>query len=190
MVCLSIASLSGADKKDAAFRPKPASEYTNRQKGDGVLIAVEAFTGGEKVKAAFGKNSPYDHGVLPVLVVIDNTGTKTLNFAGLRVEYVASPGDRIENTPAADVPFLKAPSKPKPGVIYPIPLPRGKKNPLAAPEIQARAFSAKMLPPNDSANGFFYFQTDHRAGAQLYITGIEEAGTGKQLFYMEIPLPE
>ena len=39
-----------------------------------------------------------------------------------------------------------------------------------------------------SANGFFYFQTAHRQGARLYLTGIREAATGKELFYFEIPL--
>ena len=34
----------------------------------------------------------------------------------------------------------------------------------------------------------FYFQVHHRPNAQLYITGLREAGTGNELFYYEIPL--
>ena len=35
-----------------------------------------------------------------------------------------------------------------------------------------------------------YFQVEHRSGAILYVTGIEEAGSGKDLFYFELPLDE
>ena len=63
-----------------------------------------------------------------------------------------------------------------------------KKNPLAAWEIEGRAFAAKMLPSGQSASGFFYFQTGHRSGSTLYVTGIREASTGKELFYFEVPL--
>ena len=44
-----------------------------------------------------------------------------------------------------------------------------------------------MLPPGQSASGFFYFQSPHRPGSVLYITGIREAATRRELFYVEIP---
>jgi hypothetical protein len=44
-----------------------------------------------------------------------------------------------------------------------------------------------MLPPGESANGFFYFQAIHEPGAMLYITGIRNAATGQELFYFEVP---
>ena len=45
-----------------------------------------------------------------------------------------------------------------------------------------------MLPPGESANGFFYFQAIPESGATLYITGIRNAATGQELFYFELPL--
>jgi hypothetical protein len=51
-----------------------------------------------------------------------------------------------------------------------------------------RAFVAKMIPPGDSAYGFFYYQTGHRRGSQLYIRGLREAQTGNELFFFEIPM--
>jgi hypothetical protein len=45
-----------------------------------------------------------------------------------------------------------------------------------------------MLPPGESAHGFLYFQTGHTRAASLYITGITEAQTSQELFYMEVPL--
>jgi hypothetical protein len=33
-----------------------------------------------------------------------------------------------------------------------------------------------------------YFRTGHRSGSNLYVTGLREAGSGKELFFFEIPL--
>jgi hypothetical protein len=63
-----------------------------------------------------------------------------------------------------------------------------KKNPLDAWEIEGRAFTARMLPPNETANGFFYFRTFYSSGSMLYLRGVREAASGKELFYFEIPL--
>ena len=66
----------------------------------------------------------------------------------------------------------------------------GKKNPLDAWEIEGRAFAAQMLPPGQSASGFFYFQTGLQHGATIYLTGLYEAATGKEIFYFELPLQQ
>ena len=51
-----------------------------------------------------------------------------------------------------------------------------------------RAFAAKMLPPGQTASGFFYFQTGLQRGATLYLNGLSEAATGKEILYFELPL--
>src|SRR5207247_8955396 len=74
------------------------------------------------------------------------------------------------------------------------PLPTGsprvsrKKNPLAGGQIDVREFSARMLPPGEQASGFFYFQTLNRLGSKVYLTGLREAPSEKELFYFEISL--
>jgi hypothetical protein len=46
-----------------------------------------------------------------------------------------------------------------------------------------------MLAPGETASGFVYFNTDvTSAAASLYITGLQNAATGKDLYYFEIPL--
>ena len=192
---LSIAALPAADKdKDKErFAPGPASSYPARQTSGKVTIAVEAYDTEEKTRPAFGKMNPYELGVLPVLVVIENSGNQALDLKQLRVEYVSTDRQRIEATPAKDVRFLKAPQRPGPTGEsprkLPLPIPTGsKKNKLASWEIEGLAFAARMLPAGESVHGFFYFQTRHRVGSQLYLTGISEAATGKELFYFEIPM--
>jgi len=189
VLLLSIAA-SGADKEKTRFDPGPVTAYSSRQTIDKLTIAAQPFDGEERARAAFGKLNPYRHGVLPVLVVMQNDGVQTLGLDRMRVKYITLRGEDIEATPAEEVRYLHGPAKPD---VYSPPLPRlpggrRRKNPLDAWEITGRAFSARVLIPGESASGFFYFQTRHHSGSKLYLTGIREASSGKELFFFEIPL--
>ena len=183
---MSIAAALAADKEP--FKAAPASSYAHKQTNDGITVAVEAFTTPEKLKTAFGKLDPNQYGVLPVLVVFQNDTKETLRLDRLKVEYV-SPKVRVEATPSREVKFARGVQRPNvwggPGGRVLI---RGKKNPLDAWEIEGRAFSAAMLPPGQAASGFFYFQTEPQGNASIYINGLSEAKTGKELFYFDVPL--
>jgi hypothetical protein len=188
---LSITAAFAADKEPPPFKPASASSFANHQTNGQVTIGVDPYVTDDKVPTAFGKVNPYQYGVLPVLVVIQNDSDKTIKLNGIKAQYVGPSNDRIDATPARDVRFLQGPNRPN----LPDPSPAGrikglkkKKNPLDAWEIEGRAFSAAMLPPGQSASGFFYFQADVRHGSTIYLSGLTEAGTGKELFYFEIPL--
>jgi len=191
LLFLSITAGLLADKKDAPFRAEPAESYETKQTVEGLTIAVQPFDDPEEAKSAFGKLNPYEHGVLPVLVVMKNNGKGTVRFENMEVVYVAPKGRKVDSTPAQDVLYLKAGGRPK---VSNSPIPTGgsrikiPKNPLKNDVIIERSFSAKMLPPGDSAHGFFYFQTGHTRGTSIYVSGIREAQSGKELFYFEIPL--
>jgi hypothetical protein len=149
---------------------------------------VDPYNTPDKEKTAFGKLDLYQYGVLPVLVVIQNDGNEAIRVENLKVEYVGPSRNHVEATPASDVRFLQGPNRP-PVVPNPGPLPqRVKKSPLNVWEVEGRAFAAKMLPPGNSGSGFFYFQTGLQRGSSLYLSGLTEAATGKELFYFEIPL--
>jgi hypothetical protein len=190
----SIAILAGitAWTKDLPpFKVQPAASYPNKQTNDQVTVAAVPYETAEKAEAAFGKLNPNQYGILPVLVVIQNDTGKSLKLDGLKVEYIWPDRTRVEATPAKDVPYLGGPNRPK---VYSGPLPTGMprisrtKNPWKGGEIDVREFSAKMLPPGQQASGFFYFQSGNRRGAKLYLTGISEATSGKEIFYFDIPL--
>jgi hypothetical protein len=184
---LSIAAAFAADK-ETAFRPGPVASYPHRQTNGKVTIAADPYISGEKIKAAFGKLDPYVHGVLPVLLVIQNDSDQTLRIKGMQAEYVGPRGDRIPATPAADVKYAQPPGRP---TMVPTPvgvITKGKKNPLDAWEIEGRALTAEMLPAGNSASGFVYFQSGLQRGSTVYLSGIVEAATGKELLYFEIPI--
>ena len=181
--------VAAAEKE--TFQAKPVDQYANRQTTDGVTIAAETYVTDEQTKTAFGKLNPWRYNILPVLVVIRNTGKDSIRLERLHFEYELPDHSKVDATPAADVKYSKGPRQPKIGQG---PLPGGirvggSKNPLNVPEIETRAFAAKILPPGESASGFVYFETDVESqGASLYITGLQNAATGKELYYFEIAL--
>lgn len=191
LLFLSIAMGFAADKKDGPFRPEPLDSYATKMTAQGVTVAAVPYDDPEEIKKAFGKLNPYEHGVLPVLLLMKNNTDKALSLSGLETTYIAPRSRKVESTPAADVMYLNAGGKPKlrtsniptGGINIKVP-----KNPLKNDVIIERAFSAKMLPPGDTAYGFLYFQTGHTRGTSLYLSGLTEAGTGKALFFFEIPL--
>jgi hypothetical protein len=180
---MSIAAALAADK-EPAFHAPAADALPHHQTSAPLTIGVDPYISGDKVKTAFGKLVPATYGVLPVLVVIRNNGDKTIRLENLHVEYVAR-NTRVDATSARDVRYAKAPSRPN---IALGPLGHSKKNPLDAWEIEGRAFAAKMLPAGNTASGFFYFQVDLEVGATIYLSGLTEAESGKQLLYFELPL--
>jgi hypothetical protein len=187
LMILSISAAQAADK-DKKFSPPPASSLENKQTQAKVTVAAQPYVKESDVKAAFGKADLPKFGILPVLVIIQNDSEKTLRL-DLKAEYIDPAGRHIEAISPQDVVYAgKSPSRPDMNP-RPLPFPRSSgKNRLNTWEIEGRAFSTHMVPPGDSAHGFFYFNTALQSGAKLYLTGLSEAQTGKELFYFEIPL--
>src|SRR5579864_1285016 len=127
---MSIAAAFAADK-EAPFKAAPAASYTHHQTNDKVTIGVDPYFSPDKIKTAFGKVNPYQYGVLPVLVVIQNDGDQTIRLDRLKAEYVGPNGDRIDATPAKDVKYAAGGRRP---TVMPTPVGgvalKGKKSPL------------------------------------------------------------
>jgi hypothetical protein len=181
-----------ADKdKPARFAPGRAETFAGHQTLDKITIAAVPYITDEQTRTAFDKLNPNKYGVLPILVVMDNGTGKALRL-DLKAEFVTADGRHLEATPADDVVYIDGPRKP-PKIFDPNPIAvalpkREKKGPLNTWEITGHAFSAKLLPPNDSVSGFFYFQAASEPGAHIYLTGVKDAATGQDYFYYEVPL--
>ena len=189
LLFLSISACVAADK-ETPFKAAPAASYASHQTNAQITIGADPYVTLEKVKTAFGKVDPNQFGVLPVLLVIQNDSDKSIRLDRLKVEYVGGNREHVDATPARDVRYLKGPDRPN-VITGPAGIPKvlkGKKNPLDAWEIEGRSFSAQILPPGQSASGFFYFQTALQHGSSVYINGLTEASTNKELFYFELPL--
>lgn len=180
-----------ADKDKGRFVPGPASSYPGHQTQEGITIAAVPYVTAEQAASAFGKVNPYERGILPVLVIIENGSGKPLRL-NLVAQFVDPENHHLDAIPPEDVITYQAIKKaPKigPNSPLPIPLPRSKKKgPLNTPEIVNRALSVKLIPKGESVYGFFYFEADYEAGSKLYLNGLSDASTGKEFFYFDLPL--
>ena len=182
----------GAPRSDdkQPFQAGKAKDYAN-QTSEQVLVGAKAFDNVDLVAEAFGKKVDLlKYGVLPVLVVVENKRDKSIDLRDMEVSLVATDGRHVDPISPDDVAFLtkNGRRRPKgPGEGIPLPLPQ-KKNPLAAPEIAGRAFAAGMLPPGDSVSGFFYFEAQSEVGDSLYLSGMKDARSRKEIMYFEFPL--
>ncbi len=174
---------------DKAFQASAASDYAHQSSGK-VTVGAKSFDNEDLTAEAFGKKADLlKYGVLPVLVVVENKRDQALDLRNLEVNLVASDGRHSSSINSEDIPFLATAGKhpSQTGVRVPVPLPK-KKNPLDTPSIVERAFSAKMLPPGDSASGFFYFEAKPESGDKLYLSGVRDARSGQEIMYFEFPI--
>ena len=184
---ITLAAVAVAATSDKEFRPGPATDYAH-QSADSVTVGAKQFNTEDLTAEAFGKKTDLlRYGVLPVLVVIENKRAKAIDLRDLEVSLVAADGRHASAVNPEDIPFLGRHARRPPAVPMPVPLPK-KGNPLNAPQIVTRAFSAKMLPPGDSASGFFYFEAQSEAGDKLYVNGLRDARSGQDIMYFEFPL--
>ena len=184
-----IAALAADDK--APFRPKPVADYPHRQTSEKVTIAAEQIVTDSQAAPAFGKLNPWRHGVLPVLVVIQNDSPNPIRLDKMHIYYTLPGGTRAEPTPGPDLKYLQGPRQPKMvnGPLGGIRGTKGPKNPLASWEIEGREFRARMIPPGQTASGFFYFEASTNSeAASIYISGLEDAVSHQELYYFDIPL--
>ena len=175
----------------APFRPAPASAWPSHQGIAEVTFAAVRYESDADTRPVFGKVNLNEHGVLPVLLIIENKSKKNLLLDLMKVQFMAPGGIRLDPTAPKDLPYLIGPKRPNTGPKYPspIPLPKRKKmNPLSEVAIDSRAWGAKNLLPGESAHGFFYFQTEWRRNSYIYVNGIREGLSLKELFFAEVPM--
>src|SRR5258708_39574058 len=110
MVLLSIAAWAG-DKDKPVFKPGPASSYPGFQSLDKITLAAVPFITEEQAQPAFGKVNPYAHGILPVLVVLENGTGKALRL-DLQVEIVLPDREHLGAIPPGAVPRLNGGQRP------------------------------------------------------------------------------
>ncbi len=173
---------------DKSFQPGRAADYAH-QISDKVTLGAKSFDTEELTAQAFGKRADLlKYGIVPILVVVENQRDKSLDLQGMQVSLVAADGRHVDAMNPDDIQYM-AGKKRRPGATpYPrLPLPK-KGNPFASPEVADKGFSAKMLPPKDSANGFFFFEAHPEPGDKLYVSGIKDARSGEDIMYFEFPL--
>lgn len=172
------------------FHAGRAADYAH-QTSEKVTVGAKPFDTDQLVVSAFGKKlNLLQYGILPVLVVVENGRTGTLDLANVQVTLVSSDGRHAEAVPPDDLYSLGTPHGSRSGasqVPLPLPLPK-KKNPLSSPALSERSFAAKTLSPGESASGFFYFEAKSEPGDKVYLSGLQDQPSHKELLYFEFPM--
>lgn len=201
---LSLAALIGglallAGEKDRLlFRNKPADSYPARDAHDELVVAAEPFDTPDEVREAFGKNDPNRAGILPLLLVITNTGKNTVRLDDLKARFITYDRQKIEPMAANDVAIRlrkkvdvsQVPGGPK-SKIPGLPGIGGRKGDSGI-EVLANAFEMRMIVPQSTASGFLYFNVGRTrnwlSGARLFLSGMRWAHNGQELMYFEVDL--
>ena len=187
-IALAAVCTIAAPTADKPFQAGRATDYAH-QVSDHVTLGAKSFDTEELTAEVFGKKADLlKFGIVPVLVVIENNRDKTLDLQDMQVSLVASDGRHVDAMNPDDIQYAGGKRRrPSVNPLPRVPLPK-KGNPLAAPEVADRAFAAKMLPPKDSTNGFFFFEARPEPGDKLYVSGIKDARSGEEIMYFEFPL--
>jgi hypothetical protein len=166
-----------------------AADYPN-QTASRITIGAKPFASDAETEPVFGKKADFNkYGVLPVLVVIENRRSKTLDLRDLEVTLVGRKGQHVDPLKPDEVAYVALPAQRPTTAKLPFPTPK-KKNPLNVPELTGRAFVSKLIPPGDSASGFFYFEAQAEPGMKLYLNKLKEQPSGEEILYFEFPITE
>jgi hypothetical protein len=186
LVLAGTAALLAAD----AWHVGKAADYPN-QTASKITVGAKPFSSETDTEPVFGKKADFNkYGILPVLVVIENRRSKTLDLRDLEVTLVGRKGQHVDPVRPDEVAYVALPAqRPSMNPKLPFPTPK-KKNPLNVPELTGRAFVSKLIPPGDSASGFFYFEAQAEPGMKLYLNRLKEQPSGEEILYFEFPITE
>jgi hypothetical protein len=198
MLAFVLASTSvWAFKEFVAPRPENANTYPSKDAhpNEKVTAAIDVYNTAPK-DDIFGTKYVQE-GVLPVLLIITNSGDQPVSMTRMNAELVTASRSKLQWLSVDDVfrrvSHIKGNSTTPPR-IGPIPIPNGSKNKKAQEQYQEltkAAFIAEGVEPHATRSGFLFFDIEGIkepvAGAHVYLTGIRDAG-GNELMYFEIPV--
>src|SRR2546430_16452101 len=102
-----------AEKEHAKFAMGPAEGFPSHQTSQKVTIGAAPYDTADTALTAFGKLNPYQHGILPVLVVIQNSTGQAIRVGRIRGDFIAPDGSPIEATTPPDGRDSKGTNQPK-----------------------------------------------------------------------------
>jgi hypothetical protein len=187
-----------AFKEFVAPRPESADTFPSKDvhPNEKVTAAIDVYN--TAPKDGIFSTKYMQEGILPVLLVITNSGDRPISMTKMNAELVTASHSKLEWLSVDDVfrrvAHIKA-SSTTPPRVGPIPLPTGAKNKKAQEqyqELSKAAFIAEAVEPHTTKSGFLFFDIEDLknplpAGGHIYLTGIRDA-SGNELMYFEIPV--
>jgi hypothetical protein len=192
-VCLAVAARA-ADHVPPKVQPATSFAAVEVHPNENVAIAAEPYD--TKEKESIFRIDYVAHGVMPVRLIVTNTGDHPISLRDARILFQTAAGDRIQAAEPEDVERLMT-KKEREGGHIPLPnhLPSIHLKPKASnKEIEADfdtfEYQALVVEPHTTRAGFLFYDVseldDPLRDAKLHLHLLRDAD-GKELFYFEIP---
>ena len=195
------AAYGQASAPTKAIAVDPAS-LPARDSHQGLLVAADPYTSGDRYKEKFGKHTPYEGGILAIELFFrnDNDSPIRINLKTIQLQMGAPGGSRQRLDPLSPEDVAdRVLSKPKdPTPRFPVPrvgTPRSKHDKNwedFAANLRSAALGTDLLPPHATTRGFVYFDIDRHydwiSNARLEIPDLAFMSDPRPLFFFEIDL--
>jgi hypothetical protein len=187
-------SASAARHTPPPVQPATAFAAVEVHEDEKVAIAVEPYDTREK--EAIFRVDYLAHGVMPVRMIVTNSGDRPINLREARIHFYTADGERIPAAEPEDVQRLMTRKEREGGKIpMPAPIPAIKLKPKASikeieEDFNRFEFSALVVEPHTTRAGFLFYDVSGverpLVGSSLHLRKLLDDG-GKELFYFEIP---
>ena len=178
---------------------QPATTFAAVEVHEDEKVAIAAEPYDTKEKEAIFRVDYLSHGVMPVRLIVTNSGDRPISLRDARILFLTPAGDKIQAAEPEDVERLMTQKERQGGKIpMPGPIPAIKLKPKASnKEIEADfdtfEYQALVVEPHTTRAGFLFYDVsdlDHPLkGARLHLHKLRDAD-GQELFYFEIPFDD
>ncbi len=175
---------------------EPATSFAAVEVHDKEKVAVAAEPYDTKEKESIFRVDYLAHGVMPVRLIVTNTGDRPISLRDARILFQTPAGDRIQAAEPEDVERLMSRKEREGGKIpLPGPIPNIHMKPKGSiKEIEADfdefEYGALVVEPHATRAGFLFYDVsqldDPLKGSKLHLHKVRDAD-GNELFYFEIP---
>jgi len=181
--------------------PPQASASLPHDHHGGMTVTADPYTDASRVKSKFGKENPYQVGILPIEVSMSNELAQplhvNLNTVQLVVRFPAGRQQYIDSLSIVEVASAiahpngpAAPSQRR----FPVGLPSGgdKKVDKLLDTLRPLSLDSDIVPPMGSIHGFLFFDMSHDftlvSRSSLYVPDVSTVPSNKPLIFFEVPL--
>src|SRR5215469_77747 len=174
---------------------QPATSFAAVEVHDNEKVAIAAEPYDTKQKESIFRVDYLGHGVMPVRLIVTNSGDKPISLRDARILFQTRSGDRIQAAGPDEVERLMT-RKEREGARIPMPgpIPTSKLKPKASnkdieEDFSQFEFGALVAEAHTTRAGFLFYDVSRLAdplhGSKLHLHKLMNAD-GQELFYFEI----
>ena len=175
---------------------QPATSFAAVEVHENEKVAIAAEPYDTKQKESIFRIDYLSHGIMPVRLIVTNTGDRPISLRDARILFQTKSGDQIQAAEPEDVQRVMSRKEREGGRIpMPGPVPAIKLKPKASDkdveeDFQTFEYGALVVEPHTTRAGFLFYdvsQLDNPLeGSKLHLHKLRDAD-GHELFYFEIP---